>query len=134
MPDKVLPLVLIIEDDRAVATLICEALAECGCQTLVASDASSALAQLDCLRPAVLTLDLGLPGISGVSLLELIRRQWSASDLPVVVITAHPHQNAVVDYHAQAVIQKPFDLDTLKATVTAWAAAGNTLKVRALEA
>jgi len=128
------PLVLIIEDDRAVATLIREVLADCGYQTLVAREASTALELLDCLLPAVMTLDLGLPSVSGVSLLQLIRRQWPAAALPVVVITAHPYLDPSVCQEAQAIIQKPFDTDELQATIAACIAGDYPLQARAIEA
>jgi DNA-binding response OmpR family regulator len=128
------PLVLIIEDDLAVATLIHEVLADCGYQTLVAGDASAALEQLDGQLPAVMTLDLSLPGVSGVSLLQLIRRQWPAATLPVVVITAHPYLDPAVYHEAQAIIMKPFDPASLQATVAACLTKSHPLLERAAEA
>lgn len=132
MAETARPLVLIVEDDRAVATLMCEVLTERGYQTLVASNAHTALQHLECLQPTVVTLDLGLPGISGVTLLQLIRAQWPAAALPIVVVTAHPHLDPMVRAHAQAMLPKPFDPDALLATISAWCESPTPLQERAI--
>lgn len=111
------PLVQIVEDDQAVATLIADVLHDRGYRTLVATTAHTALQQLDCLQPDVLTLDLSLPGISGITLLKLLRAQWSADVLPIIVVTAHPRLDPLVRAHAQAVVLKPFDPDELAITI-----------------
>lgn len=134
MAEELRPLVLIVEDDRAVATLIGEALAERGFQTLVAGDANSALQHLECLQPALLTLDLGLPGISGPTLLQLIRAQWPADLLPIVVVTAHPHLDPAVCEQTQAVLRKPFDLEVLQAIVSAWCELSQPVRARTVGA
>jgi CheY-like chemotaxis protein len=58
--------------------------------TLVASG-EAAIAFLDAHRPpALVLLDLGLPGISGLDVLRHIRARPALSDLPVIVNTAMP--------------------------------------------
>lgn len=111
------PLVLIVEDEPPIAQLLTEVLHEHGYHTVVAGDANAAMQALETLRPAVMTLDLGLPGINGITLLRLIRAERPAAELQVIVITAHPHIDPYLRQEAQAIIAKPFDLDRLVATL-----------------
>lgn len=132
MAEATAPLVLIVEDDLAVASLVDTVLTEHGYRTLIARDASTALQQLEVACPAALTLDLGLPGISGVTLLRLVRAQWPATALPVLIVTAYPYLDPLVRQHAQAVVLKPFDPDALLATVVALCKGSTPLDARAL--
>lgn len=113
MPHETKPLVLIVEDEPPIAQLLTEVLHEHGYHTLIADDANAAIEALQTVRPAVMTLDLGLPGINGITLLRLIRAQYAPEHLPTVVITAHPHIDPYLREQAQAILIKPFDLDRL---------------------
>lgn len=110
-------LILVIEDDPAIATLICEVLESHSYRCLTATNADEALRQLETVSPALITLDLGLPGISGRTLLQLIRAREATAATPVVIITAEPTIEAQLRGKSQAIIRKPFELDLIVATV-----------------
>ena len=59
-------LVLVVEDDRAIADLVGLYLRRDGFGVQVESDGSAALAAVRRLRPAAVVLDVGLPGMDGV--------------------------------------------------------------------
>lgn len=111
------PLILVVEDDRAIATLLCEVLEEHGYHCMVANGADAALTVLETVRPALITLDLGLPGVSGRTLLMLLRAQEATSDLPVIIVSAERVIEAQLRANSQAVLAKPFDLGQLVATI-----------------
>lgn len=103
--------VLVAEDDRAVARIHCRYVSQQPRFTMAAVALTGAQARrlVDTLRPELVLLDLGLPGVDGISLLRELRT--AGDPVEVIVITAHasPHivrtavQLGVVDY-----LVKPF--------------------------
>lgn len=77
---------LLVEDDNDLATRLARRLTSAGYAVDVASDGRMALAWPDLAQHSVIILDLGLPGIDGISVL----RQWRADGLrtPVIILTA----------------------------------------------
>jgi DNA-binding response OmpR family regulator len=110
-------LVLVVENEPVIADLICEVLEDHGYRCITAKDANVALRLLETARPALITLDLGLPGVSGRALLELIRARETTCDTPVIVISAARIIDRQVRAASQAVLTKPFELEQLVATV-----------------
>lgn len=82
--------VLIVEDDMDIATLLKKTLAEEGLAADIACDAEQAREMLrtDARRYCAMTLDLMLPGESGLSFLSRIRRTPATRNLPVIIISA----------------------------------------------
>lgn len=111
------PVILVVEDDQAIASLLCDVLGEHGYHCTHVDGADGALRVLGTIRPALITLDLGLPGVSGRTLLQLIRAQEGVSRIPVVVISAERVIEAQLCDASQAVLAKPFDVDQLVATI-----------------
>ena len=110
---------LIVEDQEAIATQLRWALAK-EYEVALAGDASTALRRLEELRPALVTLDLGLPpdaqGVSeGMRLLsEIIRRGPSSK---VIVITGNGQEEAALEairLGALDYYQKPINLEELQ--------------------
>jgi two-component system response regulator TctD len=67
--------------------------------------------------PALITLDLDLPGITGDRILTEMRRRDEGRALPVVVVSAkHPIPREVREL-ADAIVPKPFDLDELLSVI-----------------
>jgi DNA-binding NtrC family response regulator len=117
--------ILIIEDEHALGTALSFLVRRMGhLPTLVASGAAG-LAALNRENFAALVLDIGLPDMSGLKVLERLRQHGDA--VPVLVITAH----ATLDYaiHAQksgatAYLTKPLDLRQFEQTLGAMLAPG----------
>lgn len=76
--------VLVVEDEVLVRELVGRLLTASGYQVVEADDAISAAQVIGSARPDLVILDVGLPGMSGLELLEHIRR---TSDLPVIVLS-----------------------------------------------
>lgn len=117
MAHEAKPLVLVVEDEPPIAQLLTEVLHEHDYRTVVAENANAAMQVLESVQPAAITLDLGLPGINGITLLRLIRAEHPRDQLPVIVVTAHPHIDPYLRDEAQAVLTKPFDLDRFVSAV-----------------
>jgi DNA-binding response OmpR family regulator len=117
------PHILVVEDDPTIAELLCDLLEEHGYCCTTAGDAGEALQALDRVRPTLITLDLGLPGGGGSSVLRRIRERAELAPLPVVIISAERVIPPELARASQAVLTKPFDIDQLLATLEAMLAA-----------
>jgi len=132
-------LVLVVEDEPAIADLIRGALAREGFAAHVAADGPSALAAVSRDRPAAVVLDVGLPGLDGT---QVCRRMRAAGDwTPVIFVTARDDEvDRVVglELGADDYVTKPFSPRELVARVRAVlrrgapAAAGGRLAVGAV--
>jgi two-component system phosphate regulon response regulator PhoB len=111
--------ILLIEDDRAVATLLANALEPGGHRIWHASSATEALLLLDEVGPDLILLDLMLPDRSGLALCAELRARTEA---PVIVCSATRRQDDVLlafKLGAFDFVAKPFHLPELEARIEA---------------
>jgi DNA-binding response OmpR family regulator len=112
-------LVLVVEDEPAIADVIRLNLARAGYGVEVEHDGARALDAVRRLRPAAIVLDVGLPGLDGV---EICRRLRAADDwTPVLFVTARDDEvDRVVglELGADDYVTKPFSPRELVARVT----------------
>ena len=78
-------LVLVVEDDEEIASLLEKYLARSGYRTVKASAGSTALAHVQILHPDLILLDIGLPDIDGFNLLTKVRGNYT---VPVIILSA----------------------------------------------
>ncbi len=83
------PFILIVEDERDIAALFRHVMDLAGYRTEIASNGRAALERLGSCEPDVVLLDLSLPGISGVNVLQRMRVDERLKRIPVVVVTAY---------------------------------------------
>jgi CheY-like chemotaxis protein len=102
--------VLIVEDDERMAQAISRALKRKGFETKIAHDGFEAGTMAVSYNPAVMTLDLRMPGIGGIEVLEKIRSDPEMVGLKVLVVSAMPQQELDEARAAGAddVLEKPF--------------------------
>ncbi|MBI2312964.1 MAG: sigma-54-dependent Fis family transcriptional regulator [Betaproteobacteria bacterium] len=111
---KTSPLVLIIDDERKLVRSLELALKEAGVEARGAFDGASGLKLAAEIAPDAVLLDLKLPDLSGVEVLEALKK--SRPDCPVIMISAHGDTRAAVQCvkaGASDYLTKPFDLDEL---------------------
>jgi DNA-binding response OmpR family regulator len=112
-------LVLVVEDEAAIADVIRMYLAQAGYGVQVERDGESALAAVRSLKPAAIILDVGLPGIDGI---EVCRRMRAGHDwTPVLFVTARDDEvDRIVglELGADDYITKPFSPREIVARVT----------------
>jgi CheY-like chemotaxis protein len=110
--------VLVVEDDPGVRLMFELVLEDDGYRVRTATTGEEALAAIAATPPALLVLDLHLPGIDGWHVLDQLPdlAPW----VPVVVTSSdRPPRARLERYHVAAFLPKPFDLDSLLALV-AW--------------
>ncbi|MDW8197276.1 MAG: sigma-54 dependent transcriptional regulator [Gemmataceae bacterium] len=112
------PAVLIIDDEEPIAWALRRAFEREGFRVVVAATAEDGLAKAQREQPAVVFLDVRLPGMDGLTALRELKQV--AAEAAVVVITAHGNLNTAVkamEGGAFDYLAKPFDLAQALATV-----------------
>jgi CheY-like chemotaxis protein len=116
-PENAAATILVCDDDASLRELV-RAVLGSGYRFVEAADGTEALEITRELRPDLIVLDVMLPGLSGIEVLEEIRNDGELRDLKVVVITAWSH--AELEAHvagADRFVSKPFDPDDLSRAV-----------------
>lgn len=112
-------LILVVDDEPKVARLARDYLEKNGFRVLLAGDGPAALALARSERPALIVLDLMLPGLDGREVCRILRRE---SDVPIIMLTAlaeDSDQIAGLELGADDYIVKPFSPRALVARVRA---------------
>lgn len=116
------PLVLVVEDEAAIATLLRYNLEKQGFRVDEATDGQEALTRISEQKPDLVLLDWMLPTLSGIEVCRQIRRRHETRDLPVIMVTARSEdQDAVraLNTGADDYVSKPFSVDALMARIRA---------------
>jgi two-component system, OmpR family, phosphate regulon response regulator PhoB len=116
------PLVLIVEDEAPLVTLLRYNLEKEGFQVCEAGDGEEALIQIAERKPDIVLLDWMLPLVSGIEVCRQIRRSPQTRQLPVVMLTARGEEVDRVrglNSGADDYIAKPFSLRELTARLRA---------------
>jgi DNA-binding response OmpR family regulator len=111
--------ILVVEDDPNVRGLLQTLLTAEGYDVVTASDGLAGLGMLAAATPALMLLDLMMPDLDGMRVLERLRADPAAADIPVLVLTGK--LEAVPDLRdllgRDNVFVKPFGVNELLARV-----------------
>jgi DNA-binding response OmpR family regulator len=127
--------ILIAEDESRIASFVEKGLRANGFTTLVVGDGHVAAAAARDADFDLLVLDLGLPGLDGLSVLSEIRSR--GEQLPVVILTARDGVHDTVagfDRGADDYLTKPFRFEELLARIRARLRSGSTSEPTVLDA
>ena len=115
-------LILVVEDESAIAELIAINLRHAGFEVAVAADADAAQGAVDRILPDLVLLDWMLPGQSGVQLARRWRADARTRDLPLIMLTARAEESDKItglDAGADDYLTKPFSTKELLARIRA---------------
>jgi CheY-like chemotaxis protein len=111
------PFALIVEDHVDAAVIFTEALKKTGYETDTVRTGDAALARLATSVPDLVILDLSLPRVSGVQILDEIRADPRLARTRVLVATAHPQMADTIRAKADLVLVKPISYTQLREVV-----------------
>ena len=117
MLPPVRPAVLLVDDDPTLLAVVSRRLIRAGYDVIAASSGPQALKRLEGAWPALVVVDLMMPGMDGF---ELCRRIKQIADLPIIVLSAVDASEAKVsalELYAEDYVTKPFDPDELVARI-----------------
>lgn len=117
--NKMASRILVVDDEKELAEVLCEYLKVEGFETMAAFDGAEGLSAFKSFRPDLLVLDIMLPKLNGVEVLKEVRLQ---SDIPVIMLSAkNGEMDKVISLGAGAddYVTKPFSPLELVARVKA---------------
>src|SRR5918993_1396840 len=112
--------ILLVEDDRSIAGFVEPELEHLGFAVRCAYDGHAGLEEAQAFGPALIILDIMLPGLDGVGVLRRLRQ--GGNRVPVIMLTARDTTLDKVhslDSGADDYITKPFDIEELLARLRA---------------
>ncbi|MBI5196629.1 MAG: response regulator [Nitrospirae bacterium] len=107
--------ILIVDDDQHIQLLYKEELEEEGYEVVVAGTGKEALTLFDKEKPDIVTLDILMPDIDGISLLRMMKEQ--RPKVPIIMSTAYDYKDNFSVWASEAYLVKSSDLNELKATI-----------------
>jgi len=117
--------ILLVEDDSPLAGLVARHLEAHGFPTRIAQSAEDGQRQLgEGLRPALVLLDINLPGDTGWSLLRSTEYEAAGSPPVVVVSATRIPSSKLHSFGVRGYLPKPFAMDTLIETARRYASDG----------
>ena len=114
------PLILYIDDDRFLLTLCADVLNLHGFQTVIAPDGPLGIETAKTVRPAVILLDLVMPGMDGFEVCRRLRAIPDLRDTPVILFTSRQDlavDVAALEAGATLTLRKRYDATELIGTV-----------------
>ena len=124
--------ILIVDDDPVIRTLVTEYLAHYGHTVEVVESGKLCLEKLQEKSPDILILDMLMPDMSGMEVLESLRANPLTANLPVIMLSADKSMAADATHgaHADRYIQKPFDIKDFLQAIDELHKPVGTIKVR----
>ena len=106
--------ILIVEDDSAIREVVRDFLDSVGYRTLVARDGDEAVAISHAARPDLIVMDLMLPRLTGGEVAARLKADLPTARIPIIAVSAVDDVDDLAELlPLDAVIAKPFDLDSL---------------------
>ena len=115
-------LVLIVEDNARNRKLVRDVLGFAGFETIEACDGEAGLALARSRRPDAVLMDINLPGMTGIEVLQRLRADAATAAIPVLAVTAYAMKDdraRILAAGFDGYIEKPVDVRALPAQVEA---------------
>jgi CheY-like chemotaxis protein len=116
-PDASAPLVLVVEDDVHIATVLRTYLEAEGYRVAVVDNGQQVIDAARDLAPFAITLDISLPKLDGWSVLNALKHDPATSAIPVVIVSIVDNRDFGLILGATDYLVKPIDHDRLRSTL-----------------
>ncbi|MBF2065291.1 MAG: response regulator [Calothrix sp. C42_A2020_038] len=117
MQDSLSPLILAVEDNEDNLLLMSYALESIGCRLICQQDSFSTVLLAKEHQPDLILLDVLLPGLSGIDIVKLLKREPLTYKIPVIAVTAlaaAEDQERILFAGFDDYISKPFMIEDLE--------------------
>ena len=114
--------VLVIDDEPAIAQLIRINLEYYGYKVLVARNGLEGVQMAYQFRPDLITLDINMPVMDGLNVLNIFKSEERLKDIPVIIVSinAQRHSELFKELGIKDCMNKPIDVDELVARVKSY--------------
>jgi DNA-binding response OmpR family regulator len=115
------PVILLIDDEKAYANVIKDALEIIGLEVLLAHNAMDALNLFQQVTPDLILLDVMMPEVDGLSLLRWLREHSEQDSVPIHVVSAKAQpddRKAAIEAGADGFLAKPFSVEELRDVIS----------------
>lgn len=111
--------ILLVEDEPAIRSLLVELLLEEGYEVRTVEDGRAGVHAARTSRPDLILMDLMLPVMDGMAATRQIKGDPATREIPIIAISAGTNLRIhASDLPADGIVAKPFDLDSLLASIT----------------
>jgi CheY-like chemotaxis protein len=114
--------VIVVDDDPIVGSLTLELLKDAGFEARLIGDSLKAQDEIRREQPSLVVLDILMPGIDGLTLLHRLKSDPETAKIRAIVVSGksfEAEKTRARQYGAELFIEKPYDVDTFGAQVTA---------------
>jgi Fe-S oxidoreductase/CheY-like chemotaxis protein len=109
--------VLVVDDEEDIRTFLVTLFEDAGAEVAEAEDGNECIAKAKSFKPDLISLDLSMPGKSGVDAFVELRKDAETEEIPVCVVTGHPEFRQVIYDRPvpppEGYLNKPVDEDKL---------------------
>jgi CheY-like chemotaxis protein len=125
MPAK--PVILVVDDDPPVLTLMHNLLREFGFDARVANSGEAALEAVRTSIPDLVLLDKHMPGLHGADVIQALRREPGLQSVPILILSGDPvDPSELAELGVNGAVQKPFDIGALIGQIRSFVGAART--------
>ena len=106
------PLILIVDDNPDSLVIYGTVMRHFGYQVIMAEDGQEAIQKARREAPALIVMDLSMPGLDGLRATEVLKEEAATKDIPILVLTANASQEdrkRVEQIGCEAFLSKPAD-------------------------
>jgi CheY-like chemotaxis protein len=111
------PLVMVVEDNEDNLLLMSYVVESIGCKLISQNSGLSAISLAQQHQPDLIILDILMPGISGIDLIQILRKESVTSMIPVIAVTALSgieERHRIMSEGFDDYIGKPYSIDDLE--------------------
>jgi len=111
--------IMAVDDEPDIRTLVCFCLKSSGdFEVLEAKNGEEAIALAIAHQPALIVMDVRMPGIGGIEACRRLKADPATASIPVIFVSAwHSEEQAALEAGGTAFLPKPFSPEELTATV-----------------
>jgi CheY-like chemotaxis protein len=108
------PVILVVDDDAPILTLMHNILREFGFEARVAGTGQAAIDAARSSPPSLILLDMNMPGMPGDAVIRALRDDIGLRSVPILILSGDPvSPTELAELGANGAVQKPFDVPAL---------------------